>query len=348
MKKIIITIITILLVAIAIFAYNLLNTTGFFRVVENQFDGEIVASISIPGVEDFTVDEDDDFAIFISYDRAAERDGKPQKNGIYFLDLKQKEFEPKDITGSFINKIQPHGISLLQLDSMHHKLFVINHFEGESIEVFDLYNRDSLVHEKTLQDELIYSANDIVAISENQFYFTNDHYYQSKLGLIFENYSGITKCETIYFDGENYRVVNNNMAYANGINYDKKRNLIFIASPRKFLINIFSRAENGDLNFVESINCGTGVDNIELDKEGHIWVGCHPNLLAFNDYNKGKKEKSPSEIIKIDYRQVGDYQIEKVFVDDGSNTSSSTVAANYKDFIFIGNVLDDHFIVLRK
>ena len=348
MKKISLSIIGILIILIAAFAYNILNTTGFFRIIENKIDGKTIQTIPIAGVEDLTVDEDDNFAIFINYDRVAERDGKPHQNGIYFLDLKTNTFEPEEITGAFKNKIQPHGISLIQLDSNHHKLFIINHLEGESIEVFDLYHRDSLVHEKTLKHELIYSANDIVAISETEFYFTNDHYYQSKLGLIFENYSGVTKCETVYFDGENYRIVNNNMAYANGINYDKNRNLMFIASPRGFLINVFERTENGDLSFIEAIDCKTGVDNIEFDKEGNIWIGCHPNLLVFNDYNKGRKAKAPSEIIKIDYQKKGDYKIEKVFIDDGTIISASTVAGIYKDLIIIGTVLDDHFVVLKK
>lgn len=348
MKKIILSIVGVLIIAIAVFGCNILISTGFFRTIENKMNGEIIQNIPIAGVEDLTVDEDDDFAIFINYDRIAERDGKPHQNGIYFLDLKTNKFEPKDITGEFKNKIQPHGISLIQLDSNHHKLFVVNHFEGENIEVFDLYHRDSLVHEKTLKHELIYSANDIVAISENQFYFTNDHYYQSKLGLTFEDYSGITKCETVYFDGENYRIVDNDIAYANGINYDENRNLLFLASARGFLIKVFERSENGDLNYIESIDCGTGVDNIEFDKDGNIWVGCHPSLLAFNSYNKGNKEKAPSELIKIEYRKKGDYDIKQVYMNDGTAISGSTVAGVYKDLILIGNVMDDHFVVLKR
>jgi arylesterase/paraoxonase len=225
---------------------------------------------------------------------------------------------------------------------------VINHAAGESIEVFDLYHRDSLVHQKTMQHELIFSPNDIVAISETQFYFTNDKYYDSKIGNLFENYSGIAKCETVYFDGENYKVVNNNVAYANGINYDKKRNLIYIASPRGFLIAVFNRLENGDLQPIENIDCGTGVDNIELDKEGKLLVGCHPNLLAFKSYQTGKAKNAPSEIIKINYRKKGDYDIEVLYVNDGTAISASTVAPVYKNLMFIGSVMDDQFLVLKS
>lgn len=344
-SRIIIGIIVGLLIA---FVANILISTGFFRTIENKSNYEIAAKIPIAGVEDLTVDTDDDFAVFISYPRTAKRDGKPYKTGIYSLDLKSNDFQPKLLSQNFKEPFLPHGIDLIQLDSNHHKLFVINHGEGESIEVFDLYNKDSLVFDKTLEHELIYSANDIIAISENEFYFTNDHYYTNKLGQIIENYLGLTKCETVYFDGKNYRVVDNNLAYANGINYDKNRNLMFIASPRGFLINVYEREQNGDLKYIESIDCGTGVDNIELDDEGNVWVGCHPNLLAFESYNKGQSDKSPSELIKIDYRSKGDYNLESVYVDDGSDLAACTVAGVYKDLILVGTVLDEHFLIFQN
>jgi arylesterase/paraoxonase len=49
----------------------------------------------------------------------------------------------------------------------------------------------------------------------------------------------------------------------------------------------------------EDINCNTGVDNIEFDLEGNLWVGAHPNLLHFASYAKGDKKIASLEIIKI-------------------------------------------------
>lgn len=345
MKK---SIIGFIITALIAYVVYILISTGFFRTIDNKSNYEIAAKIEIAGVEDITIDEDDDFAIFISYPRAAERDKKSFETGIYMMNLQNDKYQPKLISKDFDLPFLPHGISLIQLDSNHHKLFVVNHGEGESIEVFDLYDKDSLVHDKTLKHELIYSVNDIVALSEDEFYFTNDHYYKGKFGRLIENYLGLAKCETVYFDGQNYRVVDNTLAYANGINYDKKRSLMFIASPRGFLINVYERMESGDLKYIESIDCGTGVDNIELDNEGKLWVGCHPSLLTFNSYNKGKKDKAPSELIKIDYREKGDYDITSTYVNDGSDISASTVAATYKDIILVGNVLDEHFLILKK
>jgi len=240
MKK---TFLFLLLIGLIAFIANILISTGAFRSVENEFKGKTLAKIEIPGVEDITVDEDDDFAVFISYDRAAERDGKAFKSGIY---------------------------------------------------------------------------------------------------------SGLQGCETVYFDGENYRVVANNSSYANGINYDKKRGLVYIAGVRDFSIKVYDRKENGDLNFVEEIDCGTGVDNIELDSEGNVWIGCHPNMLAADAYMKGNADKSPSEIIKITYRAKGDYEVETVYLNDGTEMSVSTVAAIYGDLMLLGNVCDEHFLVLER
>ncbi|MGK0365303.1 MAG: arylesterase/paraoxonase [Saprospiraceae bacterium] len=338
----------LLFLSLASYILYIVSSTGTFRNIENQFDGKTLAKIEIPGVEDITVDEDDHFAIFISYDRASERDGKPFKSGIYSMDLQTKEFTPKLISGSFNKPLHPHGISLIQLDSAHHRLFVVNHAEGEFIEVFDLYHRDSLVHRKTLSDSLIYSPNDIVAVSENEFYFTNDKYCSNKIGVLAENYLGLQWSETVYFDGENYRVVANESSYANGINYDKKRNLVYLAGVRDFSIKVYERKENGDLNFIEEIDCNTGVDNIELDTEGNIWVGCHPDMLTANGFIKGNKEISPSEIIRINYREKGNYIIQTVYINDGSELSASTVAAIYQGLILVGTVCDEHFLVLER
>ena len=325
-----------------------LSSIGAFRSIENQFKGKILAQIDIPSVEDITIDEAGHFAIFISYDRAAERDNEPFPTGIYSMNLQTKTFTPKLISGDFKKPLLPHGISLIQLDSNHHKLYVINHAEGEFIEIFNLYNRDSLVHSHTLSDPLIYAPNDIVAINDTQFYFTNDTYSSSKIGKLAENYLGLQWCETVYFDGEKYRIVAKESSYANGINYDKKRNLLYLAGVRDFGIRVYQQAENGDLNFIEFIDCNTGVDNIELDKEGNIWIGCHPNMLAADAYMKGNSDKAPSEIIKITYRDKGDYDVETVYMNDGSEMSVSTVAAIYNDLLLVGNVCDAHFLVLEQ
>jgi arylesterase/paraoxonase len=224
----------------------------------------------------------------------------------------------------------------------------INHtLTSHTIEVFKL-NGQHLVHQKTLTHPSIVSPNDIVLIDENRFYFTNDHKYVKGLGRLAEDYGGLAVSNVVYFDGENYAEVADGIAYANGINYDTKRKLLYVASPRKFLVKVYAKNDDGSLDFIEDIDCKTGVDNIEFDTEGNLWIGAHPNLLHFAAYAKGKKEISPSEIIKINYRSKGDYTIEQIYMEDGSTMSASTVAAPFGDLILTGNVMDDNFLVLKR
>jgi arylesterase/paraoxonase len=163
-----------------------------------------------------------------------------------------------------------------------------------------------------------------------------------------EDYGGLAVSNVVFFDGENYTEVAKNIAYANGINYDAKRKLLFVASPRKFLVKVYTKNDDGTLNFIEDIDCDTGVDNIEFDTEDNLWIGAHPNLLRFAAYAKGNKETAPSEIIKIDYRSKGDHTIEQIYIEDGSTMSASTVAAPFGDLILTGNVMDDNFLVLKR
>ena len=199
-----------------------------------------------------------------------------------------------------------------------------------------------------MKNEQIFSPNDIVLVDENRFYFTNDHQYKKGIGRLFEDYLGIGMANVMYFDGKNYTEVADGIAYANGINFDKKRNLIFVASPRKFLVKVFKKKEDGTLDFIEDIDCKTGVDNIEFDENDNLWIGAHPNLLHFAAYAKGDETISPSEIIKINYAQKGDYTIEQIYMEDGTEISASTVAAPFGNLILTGNVMDDKFLILKR
>jgi arylesterase/paraoxonase len=236
---------------------------------------------------------------------------------------------------------------MFRRDSIYTIAAISHTKDGELIEFFELKG-DEFTHTKTIENELIFSPNDLVLLDENTFYITNDHKYKEGLGRLAEDYLGLAISNVVYVDGENFSEVADGIAYANGINFDDERNLLFVASPRGFLMKVYKRNEDGSLDFIEDIDCGTGVDNIEFDEDRNIWIGSHPNLLEFAAYAKGKKEKSPSKIIKIDYQGKGDYRVEQIYMEDGTEMSASTVAATFGNLIFVGNVKDEHFLILER
>jgi arylesterase/paraoxonase len=224
----------------------------------------------------------------------------------------------------------------------------VNHtINGEFIEIFKLKDLE-LTHIKTLENDLVSTPNDIVLLDEETFYLTNDHKFKTGFMRIIEDYMGLSISNVIFYDGKKFVEAAKGISYANGINYDKNRNLLFVASPRKFEIKIYERENNNSLTFIEDIYCGTGVDNIEFDLENNLWIGAHPNLLHFNSYASGYNNASPSEIIKLQYFRKEDYKLETVYLENGEEMSGSTVAAPFGNLILMGNVMDDHFLILKK
>ena len=348
----------LLIILVGLIVYTMV-TTGFFRDIENKFDGRQVSKIDIAGAEDFAISYDDDFLIISSDPRRLDDNGNPRPGALYFMDLKNENFKPELISGDFKKPLYPHGISMIKLDSAKYQLLVVNHVPKESsveinhldknhfIEVFELSGKE-LTHIETKDHPLIKSPNDVVAVDSETFYFTNDHYSDSSLGRLREDYLGWPNTNVVYFDGSDYKIVDDGIAYANGINLDRDSNRLFVASPRAFLTKVYDVNKDGSLNHIEDIDCNTGVDNIEFDQDGKIWIGCHPSLLVFAEYAAGRQEKAPSELLTIDYRGKGDYDLETVYLSDGADMSAATVASVYGDYIFVGNVMDPGFLVLER
>ncbi len=332
--------------AILAYAVYVVVSTGYFRTIENTFDGAVVKKIALEGAEDIMVIDESGLALVSASPRKKPLSEQEKLGGLYLVDLNSKDYTIKELTADLSIPFAPHGISMYRRDSTY-TLMAVNHtLEGHSFEVFKLKD-NALTFKRTIADPALVSPNDVVMVDETRFYFTNDHKYVDGVGRLLEDYGGLGVSNVVYFDGSTYTEVAKGIAYANGINYDAERKLLFVASPRNFEVKVYATNEDGSLNFIEDIDCETGVDNIEFDLEGNLWIGCHPNLLGFSSYAAGKKEIAPSEIIKINYRGAGDYTLEKIYLNDGTEMSAATVAIPYKDIILTGNVMDSHFLVLK-
>lgn len=335
------------LILIAAMVLHDFISTGLFRTVENRFDGHTVMEIPLQGAEDITVSLADSFAIISATARGVYPPKGPESGGLYMMELKSGEFRIKYLTAGFNGPFAPHGISLFKHDSTY-TLATINHTEqGHSIEFFHLVG-DSLSHLRTERSEALVSPNDLVLLDAERFYVTNDHGYTKGIGRLLEEYGNLAVSNVMYFDGQEYRKAAKGIAYANGITVDHARNLVFVASPRRFLIKVYSRHADGSLTHVEDIPCGTGVDNLELDSDGSLWSGGHPKLLSFAAYATGRRQTAPSEIVRVRYRGIGDFTVESIYANDGSQVSATSVAAPFGNLLLVGTVKDDKMLVLRR
>lgn len=348
MRKILL-VVGILLALVASFILYTFYTTGYFREVPARSEiGIVHSSIDLPGVEDIAIAREDSFLLLAVDDRASKRAGKEGPHGIYLVDLRSEPFEPVLISTALNFPFYPHGISVLKLDSVTYGLLAINHVEGKhSIESF-LLKGNRLQHLKTITGPELISPNDLVMVGPESFYFTNDHGYTSKWGLLAENYLAFKAASVGYYDGEKFQLVADKLSYPNGIQVDSSKNLLYVSSSRGFSVGVYSLESEGKISFVEDIPTGTGVDNIELDENGSLWIGCHPNLLTFAAYASGKKSISPSEVVTINYSKESGATVQSVWSDPGTLLSGASVAVPFGKYLFIGNVMDTKVLILKK
>jgi arylesterase / paraoxonase len=339
----------LILILLGIYITNTLYQSGYFKTIQNHFDGETQRIKGIVGTEDITIDQSTGIAFLSSDDRWAFRFKKQSPKGsISCLNLNDSIPQLINLTLNFPQEdFHPHGVSLYSSPTGKKTLFVVNHRKsGNYIEIFE-YKNDSLIHLESISNELLISPNDIVGVGERSFYFTNDHDEKLSSWRTIKDVLKIGMGNVCYFDGKKMSKTGiENIKYANGINVSLDGKTLFLASTSSNSLLVFERnIASGTLTKSDEIDTKTGVDNIELDKNGSLWIGCHPQQLKFLTHAANKTKISPSEIIRIDYNGKENFKQSSIYMNDGSEISASAVGAVYKGKILIGPVFQDRIIL---
>lgn len=309
--------------------------------IKPHFNGSVIEIGGFAGAEDITIDKAKGVALISSNNFSSD-----SINGaIFLLNIKATAPKPIKLTENIAFDFHPHGISLYRSLEGVKKLFVINHRKkGDYVEVFE-FTDSTLVHLESIKSSLFVSPNDIVAVSENTFYLTNDHdeeisSWRSKKDLL-----QIPMGNVCYYDGKRARIVAEGFLYANGINVSLDGKKLFVAATSGRKIRVFDRdLTTGKLTESDEITIN-GADNIELDEYGNLWVGCHPKLLSYLAHSKDHTKLSPSEIIKINYQSKEYYTLESIYLNDGKPVSGSSVGAVFGDKLLIGTVFENKVLL---
>ena len=347
-KTAIIILIVLVLVAGALIAKTLFDA-GEFKEINPNFKA---VCRSVPGVlssEDITINPKTGMAFISSADRRARWSGSGhiQKGAIYGFDLKARNPELVNLTADFPKEFNPHGIGLW-IGEMETSLFVVNHRrDGHFVEIFD-FNNNRLIHRESIEGTLMHSPNDVIPVGPRAFYVTNDHGNTSELGRVVEEYLQLARSLVLYYDGDDFRIAADGLAYSNGINLSPDGKTVYVAATVGQEVCVYDRdLETGDLGLRHIIELGTGPDNIEIDENGNLWIGCHPKLLTFVKYSKDPKALSPSEVLKVAVQEPGSYAVDEIYLNNGVPLSGSSVAAVYKGTLLIGSVFDTRFLFCR-
>ncbi|KAI3320287.1 hypothetical protein HD806DRAFT_507050 [Xylariaceae sp. AK1471] len=179
-------------------------------------------------------------------------------------------------------------------------LFVTNHARhGSHIEQFHLdLETLTAAHMRSLSHPLIRVPNSIIALSESEFFFTNQHYFtareSSSLLWAFETYSALPIASIVHArisgdDGTLDAAVVTHQAYPNGIALLNKT-ILAVASSNKRLVYLYAISP-GNAQSHPSLSLRSSIwlpflpDNLAVSKsDGALLTAGHPHLPSLNKF----------------------------------------------------------------
>jgi arylesterase/paraoxonase len=327
----------ILAVLASVFWWRTMLWTGQLDGIKPHFDGTCSIAAPIVGAEDLVIDRDQRTVFVSSHDRR----NFEAPGSIWALPVDAPQnAKALPLSGLKDAHLAPHGLDLVIAEDGTRYLFVIDHGSRPRDLVRKFRVEDAgLVFVETFSDPLFYAPNDIVAVSENEFYLTNDNKEASNalfafLAVLMRQQSG----NVVHVKDGIASIAADGFAYANGIAVSKNGARLYATGTVDQALHVFDRNPlTGALVLIDLVPLQSGLDNIDIAEDGSLWIGSHPRLFDFSAHAKDPAKRSPSQVFTLDPQK---QSITEVYLSDGNPLSAVSVAARIDQQIFMGGVFD--------
>ena len=344
----------VIVIVIAAAAWRFAETAGLLRELTPVRPGPCRALTGFDGPEDIVVDRERGLAYVTRADRlGVMRKGRPPNGAILLLPLADAaDAAPVPLPSLPPEDFFPHGLDLWIGADGERRLLVVNHGRdgaSHSVEIFRITDEGRrLVHLETVRSSTFIDPNDIVAVGARRFYLTNLYGSRSALGRTLEGYLMLPLADVVHYDGMRARPVAEGLRMANGIARDAKGERIFVAEITGRAVTAYRRLPgSGGLGKLWRLAVPMGVDNLSMDADGVLWAAGHPDLLAISARLGGSQAPSPSEVMRIDWRDRAAPEWRTVFLDRGETLSAASVAVHVDDRLLIGAVFGEKILDCR-
>lgn len=341
LKKLLIGLAAIALI-LTIFVLDTLLDGGTFKSIDPHFAGSCTTIEGVTGAEDITIDPASGLAYISAHDRRNWSGG----GNIYSYQtgsFAQPAAMPHDLDETFY----PHGISLWKNPDGADRLFVVNHPpapEGSEhrsdneVVIFDIVD-GSLKHVRTLKTDLPFSLNDVAAAGSESFYATIDRGSLTRFGSMLESYGRLARGGVAYGESGDITRITGDLVYPNGIQVSSDGTKVYVSeSTGERLLTYARNTDTGALSLINEMEIDSGLDNLEWDEEGNLWIGAHPQILKFIQHAGDPAKRSPSQVLRINMHD--GMSVDEVYLNDGNPISGSSVGAPYGDHLLIGSVYE--------
>jgi arylesterase/paraoxonase len=161
-----------------------------------------------------------------------------------------------------------------------------------------------------------------------------------------EDYLIWPHADLLYFNGTNFRISVQRMAFPNGVYVSPDGGHLYVTLTNERRVIGFSREPFfGSLTEIGSLSIPARLDNISADAQGRLIIAGHPSLLRVNRFRADPGKPSPSAVFRVTLDKSGVPQsYETIFADDGSLIGASSSAAMVGKRLLVGSVLDDKML----
>eukprot|EP01006_Ploeotia_vitrea_P008859 TRINITY_DN21052_c0_g1_i1.p1 TRINITY_DN21052_c0_g1~~TRINITY_DN21052_c0_g1_i1.p1 ORF type:complete len:396 (-),score=191.89 TRINITY_DN21052_c0_g1_i1:104-1291(-) len=293
---------------------------------------------------------------------------------VYDVTQKIAQFRVVSRVGAPSDEFHPHGLYVLELDDKD-VVYVVNHrSDGDHVEVYDLSvvepgdddeeegeggtsarARKQREREFTMtfkweaSGPLLGQLNDVMALDERSFFATNwlaydKHSFMGHVSVYGQMpWTYVTYCELDANDVPQCRKVADGLRMANGLMPLNDNKQIVLIDTIEQAVLVYDRDPNtNDLTLNRKTILQTGCDNLSLDEQGRMYIGCHPKLLTFVKYSKDPTRlHAPSQALRITFDTESDGandKIEELLLTNGEDFSASSVATPFGNDLYIGAV----------
>lgn len=289
------------------------------------------------GSEDIVVDEQAGVA-FISNDP---RHVKGRSGAIYTYPLDGLDTVTIAMDTTRLRRFHPHGMGLFTAENGERRLFVVNHGRRhDAVEIFRVHGA-RLVHETTIQDpQQLIQGNDVVPVGPRSFYVTNSQVSRTMIGRLVENVLTHGHSSVLFYDGRRFTRVAGGLTFANGVNVSADGRYLYASASRGKDLRVYARGADGKHPLVRRIRTGTGLDNIDVDSTGGLWVAAHVSLWAFVRHGQDTTRRSPSQVLFFPVVE-GIPQNPVLVAGDGELPSGASVAVRRGNQLLVGSVFGE-------
>jgi arylesterase / paraoxonase len=342
------------IVAVASFTwFRTASRAGEFTTLAPVFGGTCTDIGSLPGAEDIALDRRAGTMFIASDDRRAFAAGTPTRGGVYVLPLVGAETVSarRDATNGVPAAFHPHGMSRFTDAAGKTTIMVVNHpkgfnnYDGTTVEIYDAWDIGTLTHRRTVTIPGLTRINDIAATGPDSFYATSES--DVPMGSAAQLWSIIADNDRTgavwYFDGTTGKKLDTGIGFANSLAITADGKTLYASGTTSRGIYIYDRdpATNAikrrDAAFV-----GTGVDNLDVEDDGRVWIGAHPKFLSFIQHASNPKKGAPSQVIILEPDPSGQKgKIDQIYLkDQNDGFSGVSVAVRSGDIMVLGSVFE--------